>query len=661
MQQIDPQAAIERNRALQFLTNQLDVNTGSIRQGRANTVALKALRETREFYETHANTLTTTELTRLRTSLAPYQEVEIREAFRTTITSRMQSIFFRIHASKPKTTRELYACIDERITIRNSCRAFIETPPENPQNIHQGDLLKAYILQNRAEHPRLFFSLQEEINEWKTIAPILNANLLAELEGLHFTEQEIKTGAISPERPNLRDLINEVADGETLVTQDAQVETQTQQLREDRLYRLRNLSLIYQDLFTNSPNIDPATPVALKYFPRTYGWFIGALDVSGQASDSQVEVSMQGIANQHQIRIISDVSPTSYAITHGQLNQTIRLNYKTGRPAQYAQDFVEFSSKDARIPAMRQHPNIQEYNQLLNVMIRERGSRNHLWRRRENENSRNHDIRGTPFEKDRSKKAIALGAAIGSVVSMNLTYSEGGNMLIGEDQNGPYAIIGMDSYAASKYLMEENLGRPLSDDEIKMAFAIDYGIPKDKIYFIEQPGDFHLDMSMSLAGGRKILLNDSVRAYHEFKNHPARIEALRAKGIVSPEQIRAQNNLDLKNAKRRKKFEDQVHTQLRRQGFEVERLAGKFYYESDSQAMNFFNTVTATTPQDQPIVIATACVDADYENKFKNLIRQHFDRAVPEQNITFLGPEESQACFEGSGGIFCRIKTIPLP
>ena len=45
-----------------------------------------------------------------------------------------------------------------------------------------------------------------------------------------------------------------------------------------------------------------------------------------------------------------------------------------------------------------------------------------------------------------------------------------------------------------------------------MAFAIDYGIKLENLFFIEQVGgDFHLDMNMAILGPKTVVIHDTAR------------------------------------------------------------------------------------------------------------------------------------------------------
>ncbi len=73
---------------------------------------------------------------------------------------------------------------------------------------------------------------------------------------------------------------------------------------------------------------------------------------------------------------------------------------------------------------------------------------------------------------------------------------EGGNMLTGND----FVIIGKDSLYATMglYKVDEGIAKAMIGD--------DYGIKSEKVYPIEQPGEYHLDMAMTLVKNDTILI-----------------------------------------------------------------------------------------------------------------------------------------------------------
>ena len=251
-------------------------------------------------------------------------------------------------------------------------------------------------------------------------------------------------------------------------------------------------------------------------------------------------------------------------------------------------------------------------------------------------------------------KAIELASALDATPVMSLTYSEGGNTLIGTYNDGSmYVIIGKDSYAVSKLLLEEDLGRLASEQEVKMAFAIDYGVSIDDLYFIEQPGDFHLDMNMAIIGDGIIAVNDVEWAREVFEPENDALRNQHMPGLTK-EYVQTRGALALQQ---KKMLEDKAAADLEAQGFQVVRVPGRFEFEhySRESKMNFFNMVTATTPNDEKIIIAMGVPSEKYVTLFMKMIEIG---GVDVKAVYFLDPHHSEQSLQLHGGISCRAKTI---
>jgi hypothetical protein len=99
---------------------------------------------------------------------------------------------------------------------------------------------------------------------------------------------------------------------------------------------------------------------------------------------------------------------------------------------------------------------------------------------------------------------------------MDLTFLEYGNVVSGTQADGrPYAIVGLDSLALNKGLLEHDLKQltgksvSLSEQQVKAAIAHDLGIDQDSVFFVEQVGDFHQDMGLVGWTPGTVLLNDA--------------------------------------------------------------------------------------------------------------------------------------------------------
>lgn len=348
-------------------------------------------------------------------------------------------------------------------------------------------------------------------------------------------------------------------------------------MRQERLWRLNHLEDVYQASIQ-----DPDQRVRSKTMGPTTAWYVGSCIKSGEAP---FEREMEKFGNQHGISVVTD---SREVLEHS-------LVFDDDLDAAYPQDFIEFTPNEIRIPYM---PAAVYQDQTKKIM-----DANIYADRQERFENYNHSnvkispistsIVGQVLENGQQEKAVRLATALGVPASMSLTYSEGGNTISGFRGNGePYIIIGLDSFSATKAIMEQDLGRPVSAEEVKMAFRIDYGIPIKDIYFIEQPGDFHLDMNMAIVVDGVIAVNDAVQAFRDFE--PEYERYLREDmGIQDAATIQRFKDRTLAACELKKPFEDKAAKDLEVQGFEVRRVAGSFSYKKGegphAPVMNFFN------------------------------------------------------------------------
>lgn len=261
------------------------------------------------------------------------------------------------------------------------------------------------------------------------------------------------------------------------------------------------------------------------------------------------------------------------------------------------------------------------------------------------------------------------------------TYNEGGNCIIGEDQQGPYALIGKDAVQLNRMLLSKELaslgfkkneeghwiqgapysgiGLKFSDEDLKKFFARDLKIADPtRIYFIEQ-ADYHLDMVMALVGDRKIILNDSMLAYQKTKEQIQR----RAKTADKLFSDASRNALRLKmlqrQAEKNKVAEDVAALDLQKNGFEVIRFAGVFQDiskdEPENHRTNLFNYLSMTTPKNKRVIIALGCSE-EYQTHFRTMIRDHCEKSVDQ--IHFLDQKQSEALLAKKGGVHCLTKYL---
>lgn len=412
-------------------------------------------------------------------------------------------------------------------------------------------------------------------------------------------------------------------------------------MRKERLWRLNHLEDVYRASIQ-----DPNQLVRPKTMGPTTGWYVGSCIKTGEAP---FEKEMEEFGRNHEIPIVTDSRET---LEHS-------LVFSDDLDAAYPQDFIEFTPNEIRTPYTPPIHLLDKTKKMIDASIyQDRKGRFENY----NHPSVGHStistsMVGQVLEKGQQEKALRLGLALDVPVSMSLTYSEGGNTISALKPNGePYIIIGRDSFTATKAILEQDLGRTVSEGEVKMAFGVDYGIPVEDIYFIEQPGDFHLDMNMAIIGDGVIAVNDAVQAFHDFE--PEYERYLREEmGIRDKEMIQKFKAQTLAACNLKKPFEDKAAADLEAQGFEVRRVAGSFSYKQGLgphlPVMNFFNMVSGQAPNGDRVIVAMGCIDGQYENRFREMVQD-----LAPDAVYFLSADATKTSLAKHGGISCRSKTI---
>jgi hypothetical protein len=254
--------------------------------------------------------------------------------------------------------------------------------------------------------------------------------------------------------------------------------------------------------------------------------------------------------------------------------------------------------------------------------------------------------------------SLATSAAPGRLRE-SFTYLEGGNTLVGTRPNGErYAIVGIDSAVASRALLEHSLGRAISDDELLTAMSRDLGIALAELHLVEQPADFHLDMKMALLPDGRVLVHDSRQALaleiqwmrEDLANDPTATDEDRSaleRQIASLEE----------NAWRAADDEDPTVRDLEAAGFEVVRIAGRFFDRGMlGSPMNFVNAEQGLGPDGQPFVISLGG-DPRAETYYRDAFSQLFPEGEAPR-MYFLDPAFTAGTLEQNGGIGCRAKVV---
>lgn len=177
--------------------------------------------------------------------------------------------------------------------------------------------------------------------------------------------------------------------------------------------------------------------------------------------------------------------------------------------------------------------------------------------------------------------AVALAVQTGKPVRMGLTYLEGGNVLAGARPDGtPFALVGADTAALNRALLGRELGEEVDEAFVREALARDLGVAAKDVLVVEQPGEFHLDMSLALWEPGVVLLNDSRAAM--AAQLAAERNSIDDKAIIEKASAFAQ---------RRARGEDETAAQLEAMGFRVVRVPGRYVELRDPEVevANFLN------------------------------------------------------------------------
>lgn len=246
--------------------------------------------------------------------------------------------------------------------------------------------------------------------------------------------------------------------------------------------------------------------------------------------------------------------------------------------------------------------------------------------------------------------AASQALALDRKVTENLSYAEGGNVLRGTNAAGaPYAIVGKDSVAQTRASLARELKVPVSEAQALRAIAYDHGVDPKHVIPVEQPGEFHLDMSMLPVGNGQVILNDAREA--------ARLEEgwiLEdvAAGKITQDVATKRIDEIKKLAAHRAFFEDMTQKDLQAAGVRVHRMAGSFGTEKGGGQMNFLNGEGGTAPDGSKFQVLMGG-----DPRAEAYVREKMTRDFPTgiDRLYFLPPEINDN-LRLMGGLACRIK-----
>jgi len=234
-----------------------------------------------------------------------------------------------------------------------------------------------------------------------------------------------------------------------------------------------------------------------------------------------------------------------------------------------------------------------------------------------------------------------IGAALAAGIPkyrMAVSYVEGGNFLPGTRPDGtPYALVGKDSVAITRSLMELDAGQRPSDDKVMETIARDYGLRPDQLFAVEQPADFHLDMGMTLATPGHALLNDSMAVLE-----------LQKQWVKDPGELAILED----DARFRAEFEAMSERDLKAAGLKVHRLPAVFPKTSGNPEMNFVNMRQGVNEEGQKFAVLLGGTPDREEAVAAQL------QGLGYEHVHFLPSELTPQTLELWGGLKCRTKGI---
>ncbi|MEW5742708.1 MAG: hypothetical protein AB1938_27570 [Myxococcota bacterium] len=273
----------------------------------------------------------------------------------------------------------------------------------------------------------------------------------------------------------------------------------------------------------------------------------------------------------------------------------------------------------------------------------------------------------------RAIAAIALGGKKDLRVSNG--YIEGGNALVGRRADGTgFAVVGADSISASKAALSKELGKALSEDDVRTLVAQDYGVDVKQLVVVEQPGDFHIDMHVTLLPNGKALVNDAATVFALQKQwltedlertKPTPPPAGASKAAVARYNdekelwdIRKEglpNRLKELEAHARRAGAAEARTvkDLEAAGISVERMPGVFPPAGDAlPRMNFMNSEKGLNHKGEPFVVALGG-----DPRAEKLVAQALSKAAGTSvRVHFLDRRLTETTLNAGGGISCRTK-----
>lgn len=258
-------------------------------------------------------------------------------------------------------------------------------------------------------------------------------------------------------------------------------------------------------------------------------------------------------------------------------------------------------------------------------------------------------LQGLVNRRQAQEQMISTAIALGAPTKLAGSYVEGGNMLAGQRPDGNvFALVGKDSLEVTRRLLPKGADEAAAVRQV----AQDYALAENQVIGIEQPGDFHLDMAMSLAGPGQVILNDARKV---LELQQGWVTEHYAHKWLGKDEMPAELEALKKRTERQAVFEDLVAEELKAAGLEVFRVAGVFPKTSASPEMNFLNLRQGVNEQGQAFAVALGGQERAERAFAEDLLSQ-----IPSgyHRIHFLDRRLTEESLKYKGGIKCRSKVL---
>jgi len=277
---------------------------------------------------------------------------------------------------------------------------------------------------------------------------------------------------------------------------------------------------------------------------------------------------------------------------------------------------------------------------------------------------------------ERGSHEVLAGVALakGTEIKACLSHLEGGNLLVGTLPGGEaYALVGSDSFAATRSVLEQDLGRPISDAEVRQAIGVDLGVQPAHVHSIEQPRDFHLDMWMTPIKPGEVLVDDAMQSAELLiqineANHLAdKPKAPRANASEDSKQdyqsslkwwkdlggnLKAQAKQIRSIAKRRASFQKKMCADLEQAGMKIHSVPGVLE-SNGSMVANFLNAEQGVNSKGERYYIALGA-DPMAEKSFVGHLAKIAGAEIARVHL--MDRDFTRTTLSAQGGISCRTK-----